>query len=47
MMHCKNCGIADMTMLICPNCGANICTTCANATDRICPYCYSTLDFPV
>ena len=45
MLNCKNCGIAGLDMLVCPNCGANICATCAGQTENICPYCYSTLDF--
>lgn len=44
-MNCKNCGRAGEDMMVCPNCGADICESCAGRTDRICPYCYSTLDY--
>ena len=29
----------------CPNCGATFCPDCANKTKRICPYCYSNLEY--
>ena len=41
-MICKNCGANDEDAMVCPNCG---CSHCAEATDRICPYCYSTLEY--
>ncbi len=47
MENCKNCKkkMIDGIMLACPNCGAMLCTDCADATWRICPYCYTTLDY--
>ena len=44
-MICKNCGANDEDAMVCPNCGADICSHCAEAPDRICPYCYSTLEY--
>lgn len=47
MKECKNCRnvILEGFLLGCPNCGATICNSCAEQTFRICPYCYSDLDF--
>ncbi|MBR5388838.1 MAG: hypothetical protein IK147_05210 [Clostridia bacterium] len=47
MTECKNCRktLEDGNILACPNCGATICTDCARETRKICPYCYSDLDF--
>ena len=47
MNECKNCKekIIDGNMLECPNCGATLCTGCAEKTKRICPYCYSSLEY--
>lgn len=46
-MICRNCGseFGNNPVLSCPNCGADICENCAANTDRICPYCYSTLEY--
>lgn len=47
MNECKNCRheISMGNMLECKNCGATICAACANKTQRICPYCYSNLEY--
>lgn len=47
MNDCKNCKgkITQGNLLGCNNCGAEICLTCAEKTMRICPYCYSDLEF--
>ncbi len=47
MNECKNCRqkISDGNVMECPNCGATYCTECGTQTMRICPYCYSTLEF--
>lgn len=46
-MICKNCGSdeGENLTLVCPNCGADICEKCSLESDRICPYCYSTLEY--
>lgn len=47
MAQCKNCfnEIENGNLLGCPNCGATICSNCAEQTKKICPYCYSDLEF--
>ena len=47
MHECKNCRkeISKGDLLGCPNCGATICGDCASTTLRICPYCYSDLEY--
>ncbi|MDY6367102.1 MAG: hypothetical protein SPL13_01090 [Clostridia bacterium] len=47
MNECKNCRseIKDGHMTECPNCGATFCTDCAEKTYKICPYCYSNLEY--
>ncbi len=47
MIECKNCRgeIKQGELLECPNCGATVCKTCAEKSFRICPYCYSNLEY--
>ena len=47
MTECKNCRKIDSEIILfeCESCGATICEDCAIKTQKICPYCYSTLDF--
>ncbi|MBQ6980207.1 MAG: hypothetical protein IJQ07_06150 [Clostridia bacterium] len=47
MEKCKHCNknLTNGIMLTCPTCGALMCPSCANGTQMICPYCYSTLDY--
>ncbi len=47
MTECKDCGksISQGELLECPNCGATVCSECAEKSFRICPYCYSDLEF--
>ncbi len=47
MSDCKTCGhgITDGNLLECKNCGATVCTDCAVKSQRICPYCYSDLEY--
>ncbi len=47
MEACKNCRkiIKEGFLLGCDNCGATICSECAEKTFKICPYCYSDLDY--
>lgn len=47
MNTCKSCGknIPQGNLLECKNCGATVCTECANKNQRICPYCYSDLEY--
>ncbi|MBQ9104156.1 MAG: hypothetical protein IJY57_03615 [Clostridia bacterium] len=47
MSKCRNCNneITMGNMLECPNCGHIVCTDCAKKTKRICPNCYSDLEY--
>ncbi len=47
MGECKNCHseLNDGFVMECPNCGAQYCMECGIQSKRICPYCYSDLDF--
>lgn len=47
MRECKNCKnkIPFGEMMECPACGATFCMTCSNTTQKICPYCYSSLNY--
>ncbi|MBQ6728224.1 MAG: hypothetical protein IJR66_03235 [Clostridia bacterium] len=47
MCKCKTCNneIQNGNMLSCPTCGTIYCTDCAINTKRICPKCYSTLEY--
>ncbi|MBR5191992.1 MAG: hypothetical protein IKW33_01110 [Clostridia bacterium] len=47
MIECKNCKniVKDGNLLGCKNCGAYICASCGEKTKKICPYCYSDLEF--
>ena len=46
-MQCKSCKNTVVTgeLLGCPNCGATFCGDCAEKSFRICPYCYSDLEY--
>ncbi|MBQ8426647.1 MAG: hypothetical protein IJX16_02670 [Clostridia bacterium] len=47
MTQCKSC-LSEISMgnvLGCPNCGATVCSNCAEKSFRICPYCYSDLEY--
>ena len=45
--NCKNCNkkISQGTLMGCPECGEEMCLSCAEKTMRICPKCYSNLEF--
>jgi hypothetical protein len=43
-VNCKG-KITQGNLLGCNNCGAEMCLSCADKTLRICPYCYSDLEF--
>lgn len=47
MKKCNSCNNENKDSLTfkCNNCGATMCEDCANQTMRICPYCYSDLDY--
>lgn len=47
MKTCSDCGkpIDEGYSLTCPNCGATVCSSCGEKNKRICPYCYSDLDY--
>ncbi|MCQ2387657.1 MAG: hypothetical protein MJ066_04355 [Clostridia bacterium] len=47
MEKCSNCHgeMKNGYKLSCPNCGALICSSCAEKSFKICPYCYSDLDY--
>ncbi|MDY2841171.1 MAG: hypothetical protein SOT08_00635 [Candidatus Borkfalkiaceae bacterium] len=47
MKTCTDCGkaINEGYSLTCPNCGANVCSACGEKNKKICPFCYSDLDF--
>lgn len=47
MQKCKTCNgnIAMGELMGCDNCGAEVCLECAEKTKRICPYCFSDLEF--
>lgn len=46
MENCKRCDseISLGKRMSCPNCGATMCSDCAEKTLRICPYCYHDLE---
>ncbi len=47
MKNCSDCGkkLTDGYSLICPNCGAEICSVCGEKNNKICPFCYSDMDY--
>ena len=47
MKQCKKCSveIQDGFLMQCECCGTMMCADCAASTLRICPYCYSDLEF--
>lgn len=47
MIECKNCKsqIKKGEVMGCPNCKTTVCLECAEKTQRICPNCYSNLEF--
>ena len=46
MEKCKNCFIESARHLYkCPDCGAIFCDRCANKNKKICPYCFSNIDY--
>ena len=47
MSVCKSCNkeIPNGNVIGCNNCGAEFCGDCANRTMRICPYCYSDMEY--
>lgn len=47
MKTCTDCGkaINEGYSLTCPNCGATVCSACGEKNKKICPFCYSDLDF--
>lgn len=47
MNVCKSCNkeIQSGNIIGCSNCGAEFCGDCANKTMRICPYCYSDMEY--
>ena len=45
---CSECGCTTKyreKYKCCPNCGATFCSDCAESSFRICPYCYSDLEY--
>ena len=47
MKKCTTCktNFGENDVFGCPNCGAKFCPECAKNTKRICPYCYSSLEY--
>ncbi len=47
MRVCKGCKseLTEGNILACKNCGSEFCSHCAENTMRICPYCYTDMEF--
>lgn len=47
MPNCSECKkpLDEKLSLVCPNCGATVCSDCAKKNKKICSYCYSDLDY--
>lgn len=47
MKVCKSCNneMKEGHMIGCKNCGAEFCSECADKTMRICPHCYSDMEY--
>lgn len=47
MNNCKTCNkeIENGNLIGCPRCGATFCVDCARSSMRICPKCYTDLEY--